>query len=376
MSAYRWLKARFRLFRQSYWAPFTLILAVLAAAVFIQRQFQKNEFRKVERAGTPVRAARNPLPDSLKRSLTSFLNEAGLTPKVAAGKSVERWAVDVPAHIPIPTLHQQIQDRVSDSGGTIVSAVSDPVSGRVELRVGAGDSTFLVLTLGRPKVEKTEAGRIAVVIDDFGDKRDAMVEAFLSLDAPITFSVLPGRKYSARIAGESIQKGHEVILHLIMEPLNEPFKDDGNVVLKGMPPSQIREIVERSLKEVPGAIGVNNHMGSKATQDRPTMVPVFQLLGERGLFFMDSYTIASSVAFPLAREMGLRTARRDVFLDVTNGEAAIRQKLRDLARKAGKNGSAIGIGHCHRDMLRALQAEIPEIQAEGFRFVQLSELVR
>jgi uncharacterized protein len=105
-------------------------------------------------------------------------------------------------------------------------------------------------------------------------------------------------------------------------------------------------------------------------------VPVFQLLGERGLFFMDSYTIASSVAFPLAREMGLRTARRDVFLDVADGEQAIRQKLRDLARKAGKNGSAIGIGHCHRDMLHALQAEIPEIQAQGFRFVQLSELVQ
>jgi polysaccharide deacetylase 2 family uncharacterized protein YibQ len=202
-----------------------------------------------------------------------------------------------------------------------------------------------------------------------------MVESFISLDVPVTFSVLPGRKYSSRIAKESIQKGHEIILHLIMEPLDEPFKDDGYMILKGMPPSQIRDIVERSLKEVPGAIGVNNHMGSKATQDRPTLIPIFQSLGERGLFFMDSYTIASSEAFPLAREMGLRTARRDVFLDVSDGESAIRQKLRDLSRRAGKAGSAIGIGHCHRDMLRALQAEIPEIQAKGFRFVQLSELV-
>jgi polysaccharide deacetylase 2 family uncharacterized protein YibQ len=281
----------------------------------------------------------------------------------------------VPAHIPIPTLHQRIQDRLAAAGGRILSAVSDPVSGRVELRVGVKDSCLLVLVLTRPKIEKSESGLIAVVIDDFGDRHDSMVEAFLSLDVPVTFSVLPGRKYSSRIAKESIQRGHEIILHLIMEPIDEPFKDDGYMILKGMPPSQIRDIVERSLKEVPGAIGVNNHMGSKATQDRPTLMPIFQSLGERGLFFMDSYTIASSAAFPLAREMGLRTARRDVFLDVSDGESAIRQKLRDLSRKAGKTGSSIGIGHCHRDMLRALQAEIPEIQAKGFRFVQLSELV-
>jgi polysaccharide deacetylase 2 family uncharacterized protein YibQ len=126
---------------------------------------------------------------------------------------------------------------------------------------------------------------------------------------------------------------------------------------------------------VPGVIGVNNHMGSKATQDRPTLAPVFQLLAERGLFFMDSYTIASSVAYPMARETGLRTARRDVFLDVAEGETSIREKLWELARRARKNGSAIGIGHCHRDMLHALQNEIPAIQAKGFRFVQLSELV-
>jgi len=160
-----------------------------------------------------------------------------------------------------------------------------------------------------------------------------------------------------------------------MEPLNEPFKDNGYIVLKGMKPGQIREIVERSLADVPGVIGVNNHMGSKATQDRPTLAPVFQLLAERGLFFMDSRTIASSEAYPIAREMGLRTARRDVFLDVAEGESSIREKFLELARRAKKNGSAIGIGHCHQDMLHALQVEIPAIQAKGFRFVQLSELV-
>jgi len=377
MKAYRRLKARFKLFTQSFWAPIGLILLVLVAAIVVQRQFQKKEIRKTERAGgKPVRIVQKPMADSLRHTVSTLLNEESLGWKIQQeGKAGERWTVDVPVHLPIPTLHQRLQDRVTAAGGRILSAMSDPVSGKVELRAGVEDSCMLVLVLARPKVVRSESGRIAVVIDDFGDRHDAMVESFLSLDFPVTFSVLPGRKYSSRIAREAVQGGHEVILHLIMEPLNESFKDDGYIILKGMPPSQIREVVERSLKEVPGAIGVNNHMGSKATQDRPTLTPVFQSLIERGLFFMDSYTIASSQAFPLAREMGLRTARRDVFLDVLNGESAIRQKLRDLSLKAGKKSSAIGIGHCHRDMLRALQAEIPEIQANGFRFVLLSELV-
>ena len=377
MNTTRWWKARIKLFMQSFWAPVTLILLLIVIAITVQRQYQKKEIKDTEHAGSPrPRPSQFPAADSLKQSVSELLREQEIVWKVHAdGKGPARWTVDVPSRIPIPTLHQQIQDRVLAAGGHLLSAVSDPVSGKVELQAGVGDSCLLVLILKRPKTEKSESGRIAVVIDDFGDKHDAMVDSFLELDVPVTFSILPGRKYSARIARESVQKGHEIILHLIMEPLNESFKDDGFIVLKGMQPTGIREVVERSLAEVPGVIGVNNHMGSKATQDRPTLAPVFQLLAERGLFFMDSYTIASSVAYPMARETGLRTARRDVFLDVAEGETSIREKLWELAARARKNGSAIGIGHCHRDMLHALQSEAPAIQAKGFRFVQLSELV-
>jgi polysaccharide deacetylase 2 family uncharacterized protein YibQ len=386
MGSYRLWKAAFKQFTQSFWAPFLLILLFLICAVAIQRHYQNKEIKENERTESlpggqsEKNAVRNVLKsdaDSLKQVVGAALTAQGLSWKESAtGSRPERWSTEVPSHLPIPSVHQQIQNQVFNAGGSILSAVSNPVSGKVELRIGKGDSCLFILTLCRPKVEKTESGCLAVVIDDFGDRHDSMVESFLGLDIPITFSVLPGRKYSSRIARESTAHGHEIILHLTMEPLNESFKDDGFVVLKGMPPSQIREVVERSVKEVPGALGVNNHMGSKATQDRPTMTSVLQAIGEHQLFFMDSYTIATSIAYPLAREIGLRSAKRDVFLDVSDGEDAIRQKLRELARRARKNGSAIGIGHCHRAMFNALEAEIPILRAEGYRFVFLSELVQ
>jgi uncharacterized protein len=377
MNAYRRLKARVRVYARSSWLPATLIVGLIILAVVFQRHYQKKEIRDAEHAvKTRPERVLHPEADSLKHCVAAILREQQLGWKAGReGAGPERWTVEVPSRIPIPTLHQQIQDRTAAEGFRLLSSVADPGSGRVELRTGADDTCLLVIVLSRPKAEKAEAGRIAVVIDDFGDRHDAMVESFLALDVPVTFSILPGRRYSGRIARESAQRGHETILHLIMEPLNGSFKDDGYIVLKGMAPAAVRKVVERSLEDVPGAAGVNNHMGSKATQDRATLEPVFQVLSERGLFFVDSYTIASSVAYPVAREMGLRAAKRDVFLDVSNGEESIRGKLRTLARRARRNGSAIGIGHCHRDMLLALQNEVPAIQAEGFRFVLLSELV-
>jgi hypothetical protein len=238
--------------------------------------------------------------------------------------------------------------------------------------VGDSDSTFLVVILGRPKVEKAEAGRIAVVIDDFGDRHDPMVEAFLSLDAPITFSILPGRKYSARIAGESIQKGHEVILHLIMEPLNEPFKDDGNMVLKGMPPSQIREIVERSSKEVSGdrreqPHGIESHPGqaddgarfSAPRRTRPFFHGQLHHRVERGVS-------------PRARD-GAAHGEEDVFLDVSTAgghpaiagtrgswdNGAMKRHRHPSRAPGGDSGNPGQVPVCQRN-LRANDTRIPE----------------
>ena len=317
------------------------------------------------------------MADSLKGAVDAVLGENGLSRKKTTPlKSAhEQWTVEVPSRLPIPSLHLQLQEKVQNAGGNILAASGDPETGKTDLRIGFRDSCLFLLILMKSKIEKIESGRIAVVIDDFGDKSNGMVHAFMDLDFPITFSVLPGRKYSTRIAQEAFQNGHEVILHLAMEPLDESYRDDGYIILKSMNRVQILEVIERSLQEVPSVLGVNNHMGSRVTQDRATMMSVLGILHQKGLFFMDSYTIASSIAFPMAQEMGLRTARRDVFLDAGGDQKDIQEKIRDLAARARKNGSAIGIGHCHQTMLEAIREEIPTLQERGYRFVFLSELV-
>ncbi len=161
-----------------------------------------------------------------------------------------------------------------------------------------------------------------------------------------------------------------------MEPMDTRFKKDDYTIMTNMSSETIGKIIQRSLDDVPNAVGVNNHMGSKVTSHRQTITHVLSELKKRDLYFIDSRTINTTVAFDVARAIGMRCEERDVFIDVEEGKGTIQHSLWELARKAKENGHAIGIGHCHRMTLEVLREEIPRIQAKGYKFVFLSEVVR
>jgi polysaccharide deacetylase 2 family uncharacterized protein YibQ len=106
------------------------------------------------------------------------------------------------------------------------------------------------------------------------------------------------------------------------------------------------------------------------------MTDLLRGIAGRNLYFIDSRTTAETVAFELARRLGIPSAERDVFLDVERDEQTIRRTLRQLAQEADQNGYSVGIGHCHPTMAHVLGQEIPKYQAEGYRFVRMSEVVR
>src|SRR5207249_4269920 len=101
-------------------------------------------------------------------------------------------------------------------------------------------------------------------------------------------------------------------------------------VTTGMNDVQIAQIVATDLSQVPGAIGLNNHEGSKATADERVMRAVLQAVKSKGLIFVDSVTAPKSVGARLATDMQIRTASRAVFLDNQNQEDAIRAQIKRL----------------------------------------------
>jgi len=218
--------------------------------------------------------------------------------------------------------------------------------------------------------------RVAILIDDMGGSLKRLRE-LLELDAPITIAVLPHLRHSREVSRIAGMSGRDVLLHLPMEPKNSSANHPGpGVLLTSMADETIRKTVEDDLGFVPEAVGVNNHMGSRFTEDEPAMRQVFAILGERGLFFVDSRTTARSLGRKLARETGVMGAERDVFLDNRRDGGYIDGQFRTLVHIATKTGSAIAIGHPYPETMAALRRAMPEMKREGIEVVPVSDLVR
>lgn len=225
-----------------------------------------------------------------------------------------------------------------------------------------------------PRISGT--GTVAIIIDDMGASvREARV--LMDIGVPLTFSIIPGLKDAREVASVANRNGYEVMLHIPMEPRDYPNRRlEGNGLLLSHDDDEIQKKIAGYLRMVPHAVGVNNHMGSRYTEDRDRMRSVLGILKENGMFFVDSMTTPKSAGVPVARELGLRSAVRSApFLDNTQDVAAIKAQLETLARIAVKRGSAIGICHPHPATIRALAEALPALKSRGIRFVHASRLV-
>ena len=216
--------------------------------------------------------------------------------------------------------------------------------------------------------------RVALILDDVGFVRDP-VEAFFSIGAPLTFAVLPWGEYSQYHAEKAKNHGFEVMLHLPLEPLDPAHAPGPGTLFVDASAEENRQRLRANIRNIPGVTGVNNHMGSKGTQDPALMRLVMEELKAQGLFFVDSFTIEGSVALAAARELGVPAARRDFFLDHYGTEDIPRQ-LEKLLEAALEEGSAIGILHPRPGAAEALAGFLPRLQAAGVRIVPVSELVK
>jgi len=216
--------------------------------------------------------------------------------------------------------------------------------------------------------------KLAIILDDVGNDQDA-ANSLLALPYPLTLSILPHLPLSTDIADAAAKRGDEVMLHLPMQSESASTPAEAIELRVGMPADEVRSVLTGMLETVPHASGVNNHEGSKATADTALMDSLMPALHERGLFFIDSRTTASTVAADAARQFGVPTASRKVFLDDTQTSSAIQEQVELAARDADQKGSAIAIGHPHPETIAVLREELPRLKQRGIRLVFASDLV-
>ncbi len=266
-------------------------------------------------------------------------------------------------------------DRVRVDLGVEAFDIHFRVRGGTTARVATREPTAPPQPTQRPTLPASARGRLAILLDDAGQSRE-LVPAAAALPEAIAVAVLPFLPHSVDTAAELHRTGHEVWLHLPMEPRGYPKENPGpGAILVSMSEQNVRTTVRSALNNVPFIVGVNNHMGSLATENLRTMTWVMQEIAGRGLRFLDSRTTAGTVAEDAARAQGVPTGRRNVFLDNDGHADAIEQQLDEAIYLARKDGSAIAIGHMHARTLRVLDREAERFSARGVTLVPPSKLL-
>lgn len=223
------------------------------------------------------------------------------------------------------------------------------------------------LQSGKPK--------IAIVIDDMGVDRKRSARA-MELPGKVTLSFLPYASDLAHQTGIAKAKGHELMLHVAMEPESTEVDPGPNVLLTGVPPKELQANLNWNMAQMADYIGVNNHMGSRFTRDLAGMRLVMAALKDRGLFFLDSLTSRDSVAAIAAAEAGVPYTRRHIFIDHKDDAAFIARQIAQIEDLAKKQGYAVAIGHPRELTLDALEKWLPGLAEKGFELIGVSGLFK
>lgn len=391
-----------------------LVALILLAVVFYAMEgketktdnLQTAEKYQLEKTGAGTTADFTPASGRIHAAVDAAFSQTGIVIKDATdeNKEVKRQQIEGTIRWHVRQLHIHVDDDAAvdrlkkalsaglkNAGGEILAVQSDHVQGQpaVRLDVGLRDKldgdevtivTDKIFVQREPVAAKRPAapagrGEMALIIDDFG-YNSGPIEAFAAINKPLTFAVIPYHQYSNQAAARGLSSGHQVILHLPMEPLSAASQSESATITVNMSDEEIQAMTVRAIQAVPGIIGVNNHQGSRATADKRVMQAVLSVLKSNNLFFIDSHTNSQSIGMSTARQMGVRTAINDLFIDNDNDVAAIKSKLRTACNMAVRDGSVIVIGHARMNTAAAVREMIPEIEAAGIRLVFVSEMAK
>ncbi len=221
-----------------------------------------------------------------------------------------------------------------------------------------------------------KGARLAIVIDDWGYNR-SHCKQLEEIPVSTGVAILPGLPYSKDIIACAAANGKEPMLHLPIEPHNPREEFDKNYLLTtDMGPAALKKMLVKILSEMDGVTGVNNHTGSKGTEDDALMTIVLAELKRRGLFFVDSFTSEKSICGAVAKKLKMRIARRDVFLDNRNERPYIERQFAIAARIAKRNGYALVIGHDRALTLQIISEQVQKLKAQGYEFITVKEYIK
>ncbi|HOT95707.1 MAG TPA: divergent polysaccharide deacetylase family protein [bacterium] len=306
--------------------------------------------------------------EALRKALAAFRINAP-----AVHKSELTYSASIPRDLNIHRLTFALIDELDKIDGEIRRIVEDRRKGRLEYTIAVDGDWACRIVLMRRESMSAVSGRMAIIVDDFGYANNDLVKKFLFYPKPLTIAILPGQKATSLVARDARLANREMLVHMPMEPRDAKWSDEGYTLLAGQDAGTVRLRVRAALAQLPAALGINNHEGSKVTPDRAMMRTVMAELKRQNKIFIDSRTSPQSVALEAAREAGVRAAANQYFLDAEDDEDFIEAQLNKAAAVAAKQGQVIVICHMRKRTYRVLERMIPALEQQGIRFVYITE---
>lgn len=218
------------------------------------------------------------------------------------------------------------------------------------------------------------AGKLAIVIDDIG-YRGKEDNAIYNLPKAVNVAIIPSAPYATARANKAFQQKRDILIHLPMQPKNSSQPIEAGALLVGMNEEKVNQIIQSARNQVPYAIGLNNHMGSRATTDKPLMQHLMKSLSEQKLFFLDSKTAGNSVAVQTAQDFGVKALERHIFLDDSDDLPDVQKQFQRAIEYARKHGTAIMIGHPRKNSVAVLEKGLANLPAD-IELVSIGQLWR
>lgn len=234
----------------------------------------------------------------------------------------------------------------------------------------------VVVTPKKPVIGNITKAKLAIIIDDMGGSLSE-ARSLVAIKVPLTFSLIPGLRFDKKISEYASEQHIETMIHIPMQSKGWPRQRlEANGLLVSMSSDEIEQRVSAFLERFPIAVGVNNHMGSEFTAEEEKMTTVLQMLKNNNLFFIDSVTSPTSKGIEVAEKIGIKSAKRNVFLDNKQERSYITGQINQAVKIAIKNGSAIAICHPHVATITTLAAVLPGLAKRGVELVPVSQLVK
>ncbi len=225
-----------------------------------------------------------------------------------------------------------------------------------------------------PTSTPTPLGRVIIVLDDFGYE-NTLIDRLATFSVSINPSIIPFLPHSQDVLKKAIEYGIDPMLHLPMEPVNPSLNPGKGAIYVTLSDDEIKKRTEDAIDFLHGIVGINNHMGSRATASKRVMKDVIDVIKKHNLFFLDSITTPFSVGYIVAKKEGLPLLKRDIFLDNYKEEGYIKEQLDKLVELSIKKGIAIGIGHANKITIDTLSQYMPIFKEKKIKIISIKKYV-